>query len=68
MDGGLATSSTSSFRTCGCISSCPVDLCTFRLDGLKPDLLLQWMVLHSPSPPFGFCNLIGMARALASEY
>lgn len=30
MDGGLATSSASSLRIFGCISSCPVDSCTFR--------------------------------------
>lgn len=57
MVNGLANSSASSLKTYKCISSGPMDLCTFRfLKLLKPNLPLQWVVLYSTSR-FVFCDL-----------
>ena len=51
MDSGLATSSTSSLGTRRCIYQVPWTCApSGSLDGLEPDLLLWWVVLHSPSP------------------
>lgn len=51
MDSSLATSSTSSLRIQGWISSDTVDLCTCScfLDGLEPDVHFQLTHLSSPS-------------------
>lgn len=66
MNGGLATSSTSSLRTYGSISSGPC-AASCSLDGLELNLLLHWVVLHHPSPRFACCDPGDMAGTLASE-
>lgn len=46
-----STSSSSSLRTRRCILSGPTDICTFRfLKQSQTYTLLQWMVIHSPTP------------------
>jgi len=69
MESGLATSSASSLRTHGCISSGPMDLCTFKFLRKSQNWSspLVGSSSFSQSLAFAFCNLGGMARALAVE-
>ncbi|KAK4811014.1 hypothetical protein QYF61_015718 [Mycteria americana] len=73
MDSGLATSSTSSLRTRGCISSGPMDLCTFRALShctlpsrslKKPKFALLYVFMNIHLSQFNLSSLIHLLVVL----
>jgi len=69
MESGLPTSSASSLRTCGLISSGPMDPMHLQVLQMVSDLFFTYsrQIFLLPVLPFAFCSLGGLARVLPGE-